>query len=452
MGVSNGADIMIDQIKYYYIFQKKLELILKGGTNYFFDINKEKNEIEKIYIINSNWIKEWKNSSGYYVAKDAFDKIKIRNETKLLEEMNKVCLKLKKEGIIKKISIPFKNNETAYNNFISKNMMDLEEFQGLVDKKTYDLFKKIDPFNWLSVYNTLKIEGIITDKMVNLLIQKHFSIKIFYYGILENENKLIQLTANCLIIDKGEKLENLSQKCFSELKNYLLEDDSEALIQFFNDKAIGYLKNKNLKISDLPFSLKNENLTLKYLEEEKKTKNINFKNVNIFRKIGLTNVGATCYMNATLQCFINTDALTRYLLKESNYYNILNNINKCELSSAYCELLANVCCDDNVVNYYEPQKFKDIISSKNPLFQGINANDSKDLINFMLEEMNHELSKLNIKNDNVDKNKYMQIDQTNKYLIFNLFKTEFSKNNNSIISNQFFLLVKIKLNAKVAKL
>ena len=272
MGVSNGADIMIDQIKYYYIFQKKLELILKGGTNYFFDINKEKNEIEKIYIINSNWIKEWKNSSGFYVAKDAFDKIKIRNEAKLLEQMNKVCLKLKKEGIIKKISIPFKNNETAYNNFISKNMMDLEEFQGLVDKKTYDLFKKIDPFNWLSVYNTLKIEGIITDKMVNLLIQKHFSIKIFYYGILENENKLIQLTANCLIIDKGEKLENLSQKCFSELKNYLLEDDSEALIQFFNDKAIGYLKNKNLKISDLPFSLKNENLTLKYLEEEKRLK------------------------------------------------------------------------------------------------------------------------------------------------------------------------------------
>jgi hypothetical protein len=235
MGTS-GIDGTIEQIKYYYIFQKKLELILKGGINYFFDINNTKNNIEKIYIINTNWIKEWKNYSGYYIAKDSFEKLKIRNEKALLEKMNRICLQLKQMGVIKKIELALKNNESAFNNFISKNMIEFEEFEGLVDEKTYDLFRKIklNLFDWNNTIKTLNIEGIITDKMINLLIKKHFSIKIFYYGILENENKLIQLTANCLIMNKGEQLVDISQKCFSELKNYLLEDDSEALIDFFN--------------------------------------------------------------------------------------------------------------------------------------------------------------------------------------------------------------------------
>ena len=38
-------------------------------------------------------------------------------------------------------------------------------------------------------------------------------------------------------------------------------------------------------------------------------KNINFNNVNIERLIGLYNIEATCYMNVTLQCFINNDML-----------------------------------------------------------------------------------------------------------------------------------------------
>ena len=67
----------------------------------------------------------------------------------------------------------------------------------------------------------------------------------------------------------------------------------------------------------------NENLALKYFDKEKRINNLNFSNINNLRLIGLANIGATCYMNATLECFINVDPLTRYLLTESNYYQII---------------------------------------------------------------------------------------------------------------------------------
>ena len=34
--------------------------------------------------------------------------------------------------------------------------------------------------------------------------------------------------------------------------------------------------------------------------------------------IGLNNIGATCFMNSTLQCLSQTKALTNYFLKEKN--------------------------------------------------------------------------------------------------------------------------------------
>ena len=61
--------------------------------------------------------------------------------------------------------------------------------------------------------------------------------------------------------------------------------------------------------------------------------------------IGLNNIGATCFMNSTLQCLSQTEALTNYFLKESNLKRIIrNNIalennNDPQLSPEYLELI-----------------------------------------------------------------------------------------------------------------
>ena len=56
---------------------------------------------------------------------------------------------------------------------------------------------------------------------------------------------------------------------------------------------------------------------------------------------------------------------------------------------------------------YSPQRFKAIISQENSLFDGVKANDSRDLINFLLERMHQELNKskrLQKNNDKIEKN------------------------------------------------
>ena len=439
---SSGVNLTIEQIKSYYIFQTKLKSILIKGKNPFYDSKILDNNIEKIYIINKDWIENWKSISGYNIAFDSFKNITVENKEKLIKRLDIICDSLKKNNVIKYKTQPFGDNISPFKSFIQKSNVEPEDFDNLVDENTYKLFKKIGKNSYFFSTKTYYIEGIITDEIIILFIEKFFSIKIFYLEKIENnENKeLIQFVANFLDPSQGRVSE--PEKGYEYLKNFLLKRNSEKIKNFFKEQALTFLQEKTLIINSVKCIITNQNLQKKYFEKER-IRAINFQNVDKIRKIGLANVGATCYMNATLQCFINIDSLTRYLLNETNYNKIINNFTKCELTSEYCQLLAKVCCDENIINYYEPQKFKDIISSKNPLFKGINANDSKDLINFLLEEMNHELSELNqIKNDNhVAKNTSNQIDQTNQYLVLNYFKSEFIKNNNSIISEQFFFII-----------
>ena len=125
------------------------------------------------------------------------------------------------------------------------------------------------------------------------------------------------------------------------------------------------------------------------------------------RARGLINVGATCYMNATLQCFYHVKALSENLIND-------NNINKkMEITSSFKDVIEKLagCSNKKIFRYYnvdektkdnvEPIEFKDIIGEKNPLFKGKNACDSKDLILFMLESMDKELTIRNNKNDKI---------------------------------------------------
>ena len=60
----------------------------------------------------------------------------------------------------------------------------------------------------------------------------------------------------------------------------------------------------------------------------------------------------------------------------------------------------------------------------NPLFEGITANDAKDLVNFIIMTLHLELNKIIKVNENqIDG----IIDQTNKELIKQIFKEDFDK-------------------------
>ena len=157
---------------------------------------------------------------------------------------------------------------------------------------------------------------------------------------------------------------------------------------------------------------------------------------------GLANVGATCYMNATLQCFYHVKALSENLINDDQITSGM------ELTKCYKDLveeltgiknhnkrkfkidLDNCIEDKNSKDYVEPKKFKELISKKNPLFKGVKANDSKDLIIFLLEGMDNELTKRNNKS-------------SKKEIFFEKYENDlrdekFKKTHNSIFAQLFY--------------
>ena len=213
----------------------------------------------------------------------------------------------------------------------------------------------------------------------------------------------------------------------------------------------------NNKISELQTEIEkyknekkqNEEEILKYNSEKKDLKKEleKLKQTNsllIMNKeptlVGLNNIGATCYMNATLQCLSNTTKLTVYFLKMFKYeYNNKKKI----MSNEYYNVVKNLWDKNNTNRSFSPYSFKEKLSQENPLFKGIQANDSKDLINFLLERFHLELNEPGKEQNN---NNYVinQNDQLNESKMLNIFINEFKLKYNSIISHLFYGMIETK--------
>ena len=170
---------------------------------------------------------------------------------------------------------------------------------------------------------------------------------------------------------------------------------------------------------------------------ENKTISQNFKKSP---KIGLQNIGATCYMNSTLQCFCHISKFVEFF-KYNSYAidDIRKDKEKKTLTSSFRLLIENLWPNNHITTnkYYSPNEFKDKISKLNPLFEGKAANDSKDLINLIIMKLHEELNQIkqNNKRNNFQK---MAQDQKNGELMYHNFKNSFYKNNKSIIKDLFY--------------
>ena len=67
----------------------------------------------------------------------------------------------------------------------------------------------------------------------------------------------------------------------------------------------------------------------------------------------------------------------------------------------------------------------------NSLFQGVQANDSKDLINFLLEQLQTELNIISEKINNNENNANAMNIQTDKNKLYELFLNNYKTNYNS---------------------
>ena len=141
---------------------------------------------------------------------------------------------------------------------------------------------------------------------------------------------------------------------------------------------------------------------------------------------GLENIGATCYMNSVLQCFYHIKALTNELLKINS---------PLPMTSAYLDAIRQL--SNNSIPSARPIAFKNVISL-NPLFTGIQANDSKDLILYFLETIENELTVLNYFCQNQKYfNRIRFIENRNEPELNNII-TLFENTHKSVISDLFY--------------
>ena len=169
--------------------------------------------------------------------------------------------------------------------------------------------------------------------------------------------------------------------------------------------------------------------------------------------VGLKNVGATCYMNATLQCFCNIKKFVnffKYKLNEEMISKINSKIQQ-NLTISFKYLIENLWVtkinkyyipkynSKNANNkYFIPKKFKEKISIMNPLFEGAQANDSKDLVNFLIMTLHEELNKA--RPQGVVDNSNISINQGDKLFVLQNFANNFMKENMSLISDLFYAM------------
>ena len=156
--------------------------------------------------------------------------------------------------------------------------------------------------------------------------------------------------------------------------------------------------------------------------------------------IGLQNIGATHFMNATIQCLSQTEDLTNYFLDNKRRERIINNNiaiknnNSLQLSPVYLSLLQELWNKNKYKGYVNPQKFMKTIEEMNSLFKLGQPGDSKDFIIFILEQFHRELKK-GVNNTNNNNN--IQINQYEQQTTLINFIEEFKKDT-SIISDVFY--------------
>jgi len=386
--INKEYQLKIDKIKGY----------KKSIKTYKTEKEKEINDLKNKYelIVKENELKDNENNSNKkkLINIDKINK-KLINKNKKLKEINMI-----KDNEIQNLKNNIENKENEIKELKINNNQFMDNIQ-ILKQKNNQLISEIN--NYKNRENILLKKEKAINKKISFLEDKE--------NLIEKENNEIRM--------KKEKLKN-------NLENNIK-----------NKQGYNYLIEKNKKLEK---QIKKEELKVNKIKKTKIKKKSPLTLYNEPTLIGLNNIGATCFMNSTLQCLSQTKSLTNYFLNEKNKDKIMNNNialknkNNYQLSPIYLELIQKLW-DKNGNKSFSPNNFMNVIEIMNPLFKKGQAGDSKDFIIFILEQLHKEL-KSSIKN-NINNIEQQPLNQYNKNNAFNHFFGEFQKEC-SIISDIFF--------------
>ena len=125
-------------------------------------------------------------------------------------------------------------------------------------------------------------------------------------------------------------------------------------------------------------------------------------------RVGLYNIGNTCYLNSTLQCLSNTKDLTKYFLKQ-DFSKEINNGNssgsKGEISKAYYKLIYQMWKGTDMA--IAPSEFRTIFCKKEDYFNNYEQHDSQEFLLALLNNIHDDLNRVTNK-------QYMELKEKQK--------------------------------------
>ena len=228
----------------------------------------------------------------------------------------------------------------------------------------------------------------------------------------------------------------LKEKC----KNNVLEEKNreleKKLEEYSMDKGQIYQEKKLIEQEINQLNLTDNNKSYFQNEEaeniESKIKSLSFDDLFkiINSRIGLINLGNTCYINSPIQILLHCSIFMEKLLinvkftsKKTQFTNNLLYV---------CQKMKNA---DQVVNIKE---FKELIGKKDEIFHGERQNDSQEFLRKLLENISQELNR--VENPIPWKDLSNSFLKT-KLLRFQLFYEYSRKREKSIITDLFYSII-----------
>ena len=288
-----------------------------------------------------------------------------------------------------------KNNQFQTNTrnqaFIS-NQRNQNNNNNLYPKQNIDINQDSNEQNQGKIFNNIYKGRKVNNINSNLPNQNNKNKIYNNIKLNNNQNKPVQIKAN-----------NNNNQDFKQKKN---NNANKSNIDTNNNNNQNLNQNKNNAPNKN--NIKSDNKALFDSKTMVKPRALNKIPLDFLtRATGLDNVGATCYMNATLQCLYHVKALSENIINDDKindklkltfcFKNLIEELAGCKERKKYLLRRQYFLDDKYLKDSVRPIKFKELISDMNPIFKGVQANDSKDLILFLLETMDKELTLRNNK-------------------------------------------------------
>ena len=229
----------IDNILYYYVFQKKINNYLNTYAK-----RRDKFSLKDGYIISLDWIKEWKMRINYdnlvadYLSHFNLDSTKLNDEQEMMINQfieNDSNLDLETKTIIK------------YSYLVKDDLITQNFLENFVNKKTFEKFGINDSRIFI------KVKYIFKEKLFILFIESGYNIKILFLNFFYKNEKFHLINLTLQLFDEAE---------YKDISIFFEESDSDKIIDFFSKYEVFEKKYLEFKYKDndkIYYIVKSEN-------------------------------------------------------------------------------------------------------------------------------------------------------------------------------------------------